>query len=290
MTCVIVGLGYFGKIIRSKLEKLHIPHYTCDPYVAASDFKNIRDVNVGDLSEIFWFVTTPASTHKSVIMTIVNEAHGRRIWVEKPVCMTYDETCELDAFLKEKGVTLYCDFTWLEHSFVKAIDETFVDGARPLFFKMKIVQPKMIDYTKNDACIVMDLAPHPVSIIQYIIERARCELVYISVYSVNIDKIAITGLCTHNFNFLIEFDNTTNSKYRTLDYVSSSSHLHWDTHTDVITCDGTVYSPNMTNTYDAIERNILRYMNNMPSNVDYLRVAHILETIMTMKTAHISAT
>ena len=45
MKCVIVGLGYFGKIIQSKLKEFPVDELvTVDTFNPTSEFKNISDV------------------------------------------------------------------------------------------------------------------------------------------------------------------------------------------------------------------------------------------------------
>ena len=46
MTCIIIGLGYFGNIIKSKLEKnFNVEIITVDPYNTYATYKSIDEIN-----------------------------------------------------------------------------------------------------------------------------------------------------------------------------------------------------------------------------------------------------
>ena len=160
MKCVIVGLGYFGKIIKSKLEGHEI--VTVDLYSDA-DFKNIKDV---DFTDGKWFVTTPASTHYVILLELF-EKGVKDIWVEKPICDKLEDT--LDVFSKKPDdVFLYCDFTWLQHSAVKSLG-TCND--------IKHIEMKWLNdgsMIPRDVNIVIDLAIHPISILVFTDRQQVC--------------------------------------------------------------------------------------------------------------------
>ena len=96
MNCVIIGLGYFGNILKSKLENLEYKVITVDPYNEASDFKDIDDIAA--IEENRYFITTPASTHHTILLRLF-EKGVKNIWVEKPVCPSLEDT--LDIFSKK---------------------------------------------------------------------------------------------------------------------------------------------------------------------------------------------
>ena len=153
MKCVIVGLGYFGKIIKSKLENNEIITIDPRPEVGA-DFQNISDIKFTDGK---WFVTTPASTHHEILLELFDMG-VKDIWIEKPICITLDDI--LDVFSKKPDdVFLYCDFTWLQHTAIKRLGE--LNGIKHIEMKW-INDGSMIP---NDVNIVTDLAVHPISII-----------------------------------------------------------------------------------------------------------------------------
>ena len=119
---IIVGYGYFGKILKSKINDLNMDVLTVDPFVKSSDYKYVQDVpEIYKQSTTFWFITTPATSHKDVAIKLITECYARRIWIEKPICTTLKDTNELDAIAHEYNVYLYCDFTWLQHEDRKSV-------------------------------------------------------------------------------------------------------------------------------------------------------------------------
>ena len=93
---VIIGLGYFGNILKSKLEKLGYDVVTIDPYNKEADLKNIS--SMAPFEDDRYFVTTPASTHHSILLDLFSRG-VKNIWVEKPICPSLEDT--LDIFSKK---------------------------------------------------------------------------------------------------------------------------------------------------------------------------------------------
>ena len=49
MKSVVIGLGYFGKIIKSKIEKnFNAEIITIDPYNTKADYKSLDEINFTD--------------------------------------------------------------------------------------------------------------------------------------------------------------------------------------------------------------------------------------------------
>ena len=85
MTSIIIGLGYFGNIIKSKLEKnFNTEIITVDPYQTSANYKSIDEIN---FTTGRWFVTSPANTHHTILIELFNKG-VTDIWVEKPICPT----------------------------------------------------------------------------------------------------------------------------------------------------------------------------------------------------------
>lgn len=278
MRCIIVGYGYFGHIIEKKLAGLGLEYVTVDPYNTASTYKDIFEVPERNAVTDYWFITTPATTHKSTILRLIQEVGAHHIWVEKPLCTTYADTAEIMELILQRNIHLYCDFTWLKHDFMMTATSIFTQTRTAIqLFKMRIIQPKMIDYTKNDVHILLDLLPHPLSMLQALMDITHDSLTSFSVYKVSIDKVAITGVLNRGGTLLIELDNTTNTKYRDIEIVSSDTHLQWNTSTNNVCKNGNVVSPSHDG--DAIEKHICAFTSQQPTSVDILKVAEMLENI-----------
>ena len=216
MKCVIVGLGYFGKIIKSKLENHEI--ITIDPRPQTrADFQNISDIKFTDGK---WFVTTPASTHHEILLKLFDMG-VKDIWIEKPICITLDDI--LDVFSKKPDdVFLYCDFTWLQHTAIKRLGE---------LNDIKHIEMKWINdgsMIPNDVNIVTDLAVHPISIITYFLLKSKDILDTIHVTYANASSVLICGNSKNGISFNIEVSNSSKKKMRSVSVYCNYQVYRWD--------------------------------------------------------------
>ena len=92
MKCFIVGLGYFGSILNTKLTKNNYDVTTIDPYNQMAHHKSIDDVKF--TNDDRWFVTTPASTHHAILIKLFSKG-VKNIWVEKPICPSLEDTLDI---------------------------------------------------------------------------------------------------------------------------------------------------------------------------------------------------
>jgi hypothetical protein len=206
MKCVIVGLGYFGKIIQSKLKEFLLEELiTIDPFNPSSDFKNISDVQSVDG---YWFITTPASTHHTILLELFQKG-VKNIWVEKPICDTLDHT--LDIFSKKPDdVFLYCDFTWLQHEAIKHLG-----GVSDI----KHIEMKWMNdgsMIPGDVNIVTDLAVHPISILTFLLIKTKDILENINVTYASSMSVLINGNSKNGITFNIEVSNSSCKKLRNI--------------------------------------------------------------------------
>ena len=217
MKCVIVGLGYFGKIIQSKLKEFILDELiTVDPFNPSSDFKNISDVQS---VEGYWFITTPASTHHTILLELFQKG-VKNIWVEKPICDTLDDT--LDIFSKKPDdVFLYCDFTWLQHEAIKHIG-----GVNDI----KHVEMKWMNdgsMIPKDVNIVTDLAVHPISILTFLLIKSKDILEKINVTYANDMSVLINGFSKNGITFNIEVSNSSSIKTRNISVYCVDDVYRW---------------------------------------------------------------
>jgi len=94
----IVGYGYWGKIIESKLDNPLINPETYD------------DVN-------FLFVSTPPITHYNIVEKALLE--GKNVFCEKPLTLSYELSKELIELSYKQKVDLYIDNIFLQRNEIK---------------------------------------------------------------------------------------------------------------------------------------------------------------------------
>jgi predicted dehydrogenase len=261
--CIIVGLGYFGKIIKSKLVGKEV--VTIDPVNTEATCKTINEVP--PFNNAKWFVTTPASTHHEILLDLF-EKGVKDIWVEKPICSKFEDTLDIFATIPD-DVFLYCDFTWLQHSAVKALGKTCGDAPKHIELKW-LNDGSMIP---NDVNIVLDLAIHPLSIITYLLIKSKDKIKNIKIKYATKQSVIIEGYSDNGTTFYIEVSNSSLKKYRGISLYCSEKVYRWNS-------ENQFYIENIgeVEETDAIEKNIDSFFNRI--NIGYpLDIARILEEV-----------
>jgi len=264
MKCVVIGTGYFGKIILSKLKDHDV--ITVDP-IGKSDYKSILDVPFVDGK---WFVITPASTHYDILCTLF-EKGVKDIWVEKPVCPHIDQT--MDIFEKiPKDVFLFCDFTWLQHSVVKRIGDHVVQHGLK---NINIMWLNSGENTPRDANIVVDLVIHPVSILYHVLLQTNDSINTISM-ECNKNNVFISGESDKNVKFTIEVSNSFNKKLRYISLISDESIVRWSSLEEYY-----IEGIGEVDTHDALSSSIDLFFNrlNNVNVIDIMKIVHKLNVL-----------
>jgi len=174
----VIGAGYWGpNLVRTaqatpalKLEWL------CDldeararavlgPYTtvrATSSYQRVLDdPNVAAVA-----IATPAATHFDLVRAALEA--GKHVLVEKPLTPSVSESAKLVRLAEQSGLVLMCDHTYCYTPAVRKIrelihggeidDVQFVDSVR---INLGLVQP--------DVDVLWDLAPHDLSILDFVL-------------------------------------------------------------------------------------------------------------------------
>ena len=105
ITVGLIGYGYWGKIIHSKLEQVSNVKFIC----------RSKDTYVDKLDSVDWvFVVTPDNTHYEITKTCLE--HGKNVFCEKPFTDNLEQAIYLNGLSFVNGVRLYVDdvFNYLE--------------------------------------------------------------------------------------------------------------------------------------------------------------------------------
>jgi hypothetical protein len=270
--CIIVGLGYFGKIIKSKLEEVTI--YTVDPVNEDADFKTVGEVPFKDAK---WFVTTPAAAHHEILKQLF-EKGVKDIWVEKPICSKFEDTLDIFATIPD-DVFLYCDFTWLQHSAVQTLGKTCGDDA-PKHIELKWLNDGSM--IPGDVNIVLDLAIHPLSIITYLLIKSKDKIKHVEIKFATKNSVLIQGYSDVNCTtFNIEVSNSSMKKRRGISLYCSEKVYRWNS-------DSEFYIENIgeIEKSDALEKNIDKFFNRI--SIGYpLDIARKLEIVNKQYLQHV---
>jgi len=94
----LIGYGYWGKIVHSKLEKISKVKFVC----------RSKDTYVDKLDSVDWvFVVTPDTTHYEIVKTCI--LNGKNVFCEKPFTSNLEQALSLYRLAEINNVKLYVD-------------------------------------------------------------------------------------------------------------------------------------------------------------------------------------
>jgi predicted dehydrogenase len=201
LAVAVIGAGYWGpNLIRNFLSHDDTDlRWVCDldedraarvagPRSGVSTTANVADV-VGDAAVDAVAIATPPGTHHDLGLAAIEA--GKHVIIEKPLARSSFEAEALIKAAESAGVVLMCDHTYCYTESVKHIrhlvqsgglgDIQFIDSVR---VNLGLVQ--------SDTDVFWDLAPHDISIIDFILPQ---ELRPVSVAAVGSDPIGAGQSC-----------------------------------------------------------------------------------------------
>jgi predicted dehydrogenase len=172
----VVGCGYWGsKHIRvlHALESVDaIAVIDPDPERAIQLARNFPALEgYKDLDEALPYVdaviiATPPSTHKPLALKAI--AAGRHVMVEKPLATTAADAREMIAAAAATGVVLMVGHTFEYHSAVWELRQMVHEEALGELYYLDTARLNLGLY-QNDCNVLFDLAPHDVSILNFVL-------------------------------------------------------------------------------------------------------------------------
>jgi len=176
----VVGLGYWGpKLARNfqASDRTRL-HSICDcskerlsavaaNYSTAKACESFADVlSDEDLDAIA--IATPVHTHYELAKAALNA--GKHVLVEKPLTDSIETSEELVMIAREKGLLLMVDHVYVYNPAVRKIKEILDSGdcGTPFFIDSIRIN---LGLFQHDVNVLWDLAPHDLSIIDYLIGR-----------------------------------------------------------------------------------------------------------------------
>lgn len=98
MNVGLIGYGYWGKIIHTKLEQISNVKFIC----------RSKDTYIDKLDSVDWvFIATPDDTHYEITKTCLE--HKKNVFCEKPFTDNIEQTLYLYGSALARGVKLYVD-------------------------------------------------------------------------------------------------------------------------------------------------------------------------------------
>ena len=174
----VVGAGYWGpNLVRNaQASSDMLLHWVCDldeerarrvvgPYSTVGVTSQLDDV-LRDPRVDAVAIATPAETHVAVATAAIEA--GKHILVEKPIAPSYLEAQELVRLAEQRGRVLMCDHTFCYTPVVQRIRELVhggVLGDIQFFDSVRI----NLGLVQRDIDVLWDLAPHDLSILDYVL-------------------------------------------------------------------------------------------------------------------------
>jgi hypothetical protein len=175
----IIGYGYWGKIIVSKL--LSHPYfelkYICDPkidldhqYLENQSIHLIQDQSIilNDPNIKAVFIVVPPLFHYQIAKDcLLNQKH---IWLEKPACTNLEDFEILKKLAEKNNCILHIDYLYLFNPFIHLIKDLIKDEQLISFHSIRTNQNHVgaSSGLGHSLDLIYDLGVHDLSILQYI--------------------------------------------------------------------------------------------------------------------------
>ena len=202
----VVGYGYWGPNLVRNFSSLPGCRVTgiCDRYVARLQeasrlYPSVRVT--GDLDELLAAddvdgvaIATPVSSHFELASRVISS--GRHVLIEKPMTSTVEEAASLIELAADHGVVLMVDHTFLYTGAVRKIRELLDAGelGTPFYFDSERISLGLL---QQDINVVWDLAPHDLSILQFLFDEAPESLQAVGYRHVGTERDEMATLNLH---------------------------------------------------------------------------------------------
>ena len=176
----IIGLGYWGPNILRNLTKVYDSNvtYCCDINPSRYDqikkiypwIKYTKDsneiINSSDVDAVA--IVTPVNTHYNLVKDALEA--DKHVLVSKPLTDNISSAEELVEISNKKNLVLHVDHTFLFHPAVNKIKKIISKGELGELYYIDSIRINL-GLFQHDISVIWDLAPHDVSIMQYLVEQ-----------------------------------------------------------------------------------------------------------------------
>ncbi len=181
----VIGLGYWGpNLVRNFMSQPDVEKIVaCDQrkerlqfiknkFPSAHLTEDANEVINGDVDIVV--IATPVYTHYELGRRSLEA--GKHIWVEKPFTATTAEGEALIALADKKNLKIFVDHTFIYTGAVRKMKELVDKGelGKILYFDSERIN---LGLFQRDVNVVWDLAPHDLSIMNYVLSNHKIEAV-----------------------------------------------------------------------------------------------------------------
>jgi predicted dehydrogenase len=173
-TVWIFGLGYWANILIAKINEQfkNSPIYVIDPNIKTREVSKFKLFNFSDLETFkekskrgdFVFIFTPPSTHFQIAKVALDQMC--HVWVEKPLCLEFNQAQELKEVALNNNLTLFIDNTFIYDDSIVKLKNLL--ETRSEIISMNITRTAWGKLLKTHG-VIWDLLPHDLSIINYLL-------------------------------------------------------------------------------------------------------------------------
>jgi len=181
MNVGIIGLGYWGpNLVRNFLAQKNIKKViACDQRKQRLDFIKTKSPSVTTISSYEEMlkndidavvIATPVESHFSLAKKALES--GKHIWVEKPFTSTSQQAEELLELAEKKNLRIFIDHTFIYTGAVRKMKEIVIQGELGKILHFDSVRINLGLFQK-DINVIWDLAPHDLSIMNYVLNHLK---------------------------------------------------------------------------------------------------------------------
>ena len=205
MVVGILGLGYWGpNLVRNFLSQKEVTKVIgCDQKderlkFIANRFPSVHLIS--DCEELMngeadiIVIATPVDTHYKFAKKALES--GKHIWVEKPFTSSSAQAEELIELAERKNLKIFVDHTFIYNGAVRKMKELVESGelGNVLYFDSERIN---LGLFQRDVNVVWDLAPHDLSIMNFILPKHEVVAVSASGIANFNGKENLAHLCVH---------------------------------------------------------------------------------------------
>lgn len=180
MKAAVIGAGYWGpNLIRNFLSLDDIEGVVaCDKDASRLDRMRRQFPGIETSSDHMDVIArpdidlvaiaTPVSLHFEIAKLALNT--GKHCFIEKPITSSVAEARELVELAEAKGLTLFVDHTFIYTGAVRKMKEIITSGRLGDIYYFDSVRVNL-GLFQHDVNVIWDLAPHDLSIMDYLLEE-----------------------------------------------------------------------------------------------------------------------
>ncbi|MGH2566886.1 MAG: Gfo/Idh/MocA family protein [Bacteroidota bacterium] len=181
LSVAVIGYGYWGPNLVRNFQEVEGARVTlcCDLDLQRLALAQTRSPGLqitGDYQSVLTnpaidavAIATPAPTHFALAKAALES--GKHVLIEKPMCLNVEHADELIALAEKKGLTLMVDHVFVYNPAVEKMKEIVDAGRLGKLFYIDSVRINL-GLFQHDVNVLWDLAPHDLSIVDYLVGKS----------------------------------------------------------------------------------------------------------------------